>query len=576
MFAACIALGLLLLSPCVVTGWVADDYFHQLMLRRDPGFAGLAYRPLDLFRFASGDPHTARQLMDEGVFAWWTDPRAVLAFFRPLSSFSHWLDYALWPSSPARMHLHSLAWFALLLVVVCAMYRRFSQRAGAPALALLLFAIDDAHAPVVSWIANRNELIALTLALPATIAHQRLREDGWRAGAWLGPLLFGLGLLAGEAALIAGAYLLAYAVVLDRGPRLERYGSLLGYAAVVLIWRAVYQWLGYGADGSGLYVDPVRSPLAFVAATAERLPVLALGQLALPWADLWELYPLMVPWLRCAVGSAAGIVVCWFVVLLRPLWRESRSLRFWTLGALLALLPVCASFPHDRLLLGAGVGAMAVIAELLLRALRASDGIRSRLVLGVLGGIHLLLAPLLLPFRAGRIDDFNRVLDAGDRSIPSTPEIARKCVVLLNPPLDPFAAYLPVYRRARGEPRPRHLLWLNSGVTELSITGVDERTLRVRAKAGFLSSSSQLMLRDPRRSPRRGDTIELGAATIGVSESTLDGRPLEIIVRFHQPLHGERLVFLQWQAHGYVPFLPPAAGESVTVPALDLASALFG
>jgi hypothetical protein len=573
---ACIALGVVLSSPCLATEWVADDFFHQLMLRREPGVAGLAYRPLDLFRFASGDPQAARQLMDEGVFAWWTDPHAVLAFFRPLSSVTHWIDYRLWPSSPTWMHAHSLAWFALLLGVVAAIYRRFSESSGAPALALLLFAVDDAHAPVVSWIANRNQLVALALSLPALLAHDRYRAQGSRAGAWLGPLMFGLGLLASEAALIAGAYLVAYAAVLDGGSRRRSWTSLLPYAAVVLAWRAVYQGLGYGATGSGIYADPLRAPLSFLALMLERLPVLALSQIALPWADLWEIYPLTFPWLRWAVGGLAWIAVLGFVVLLAPLARESRRVRFWGIGSVLALIPVCASFPHDRLLLGASVGVMALIAELLLRAFRAPESTRSRLAIGVLIPLHLVLAPVLLPVRAAHIDDFNRVIDATDRTIPSGPRISRQRVVLVNPPLDPFAAYFPVYRQARGQPRPEHLLWLNSGVTELTITGIDASSLRVRAKDGFLSSSTQLMLRDPKRSPSPDEPIRLSTATIHVAATTDDGRPLEIVVRFHEPLQSEGLLFFEWKAHGYVPFTPPAPGTSVRVEAVDFVSTLFG
>jgi hypothetical protein len=370
--------------------------------------------------------------------------------------------------------------------------------------------------------------------------------------------------------------LLAYATVLDRGSRLQRYAALLPYLAVVLVWRAAYQALGYGAENSGLYADPARAPMAFIGAVLERLPVLALSQLALPWADFWELYPLTAPWLHHGVMVLAWVVLLAFVALLRPLWRDSAVMRFWSLGALVALIPVCASFPHDRLLLGGGIGAMALVAELLRRAFLARARARDRLVLGVLAGLHLLLAPLLLPLRAAVTDDFNRVLAVVDRSIPSTPDIADKCVVLVNPPIDPLAAYFPVYRQARGQPRPQQMLWLNTGVTELTITGVDASSLRVRAGAGFLSSKSQVMLRDPRRSPQRGETIELSFASIRVSESTADGRPLEILVRFREPLTSRRLLFLEWKPQGYVTFVLPAPGRSITVPAIDLLQTLFG
>jgi hypothetical protein len=84
------------------------------------------------------------------------------------------------------------------------------------------------------------------------------------------------------------------------------------------------------------------------------------------------------------------------------------------------------------------------------------------------------------------------------------------------------------------------------------------------------------MLRDPRRPPGLGETIELGAASIRVTTSMPDGRPREIEVRLRQPLASDELVWMQWSEDGYAPFRLPAAGESVVVPAVDIARALFG
>jgi hypothetical protein len=53
---ATILLALLLVSPSLGVGPMADDYMH--MARVDPRLhvPGFAYAPLDLFTFASGDP----------------------------------------------------------------------------------------------------------------------------------------------------------------------------------------------------------------------------------------------------------------------------------------------------------------------------------------------------------------------------------------------------------------------------------------------------------------------------------------------------------------------------------------
>src|SRR5262245_23196961 len=108
-----IALGLMLVVPCLFSGFALDDYvlLEQLANRPDKRWAGSA--PFDLFRWV--DPAHAHALMDGGGLSWWMYDRALLAFMRPLSSLSHALDYALWPHSAFLMHLHSWLWFALLL-----------------------------------------------------------------------------------------------------------------------------------------------------------------------------------------------------------------------------------------------------------------------------------------------------------------------------------------------------------------------------------------------------------------------------------------------------------------------------
>jgi hypothetical protein len=573
--ALCCVLGLFLLSPSLWSGLVADDYLHELMLREDPGIGGLRHRPLDLFRFADGQPETARALINEGVFPWWVDPNALLAFFRPLSSLTHFIDHRLWPSQPILMHLHSLLWFGLLIVIVGAIYRRFGASSHGFSLALLLFAIDDAHAPLVGWIANRNALVALCCGLPALLLHDRQRRGRFVHGAWLGPLAFGVGLLAGEVAISVFAYLVAYAACIDRGRWPSRWAALLPYALVLLGWKITCSALGYGAVGSGLYVDPLQQPLEFMRSASERLPVLGLALVAVPFADFWELYPLLSSWLRVGVLTLALVVLGLFGLALRPLVRQDARMHFWALGAALSLVPMCATFPHDRLLIGPGVGAMAVIAEMLRRGWARRHRFWPALGVGALGAVHLVLAPLLAPLRAGSVGQFSGLLRASDATLPSGPGVEAQTVILLNPPLDPFAAYLPVYREAGGVARPRQQLWLATGVSDLFVTTVDEHRLALRPRDGFLSSSMQLMLRSLRQASVRGEQVQLDGASVQVTELTGDGRPLQIVVRFDRSLADPSIVWRRWQHTGYAPFVLPAIGTTVVLPKADVLDLLF-
>ena len=232
---ATILLALLLVSPSLGVGPLGDDYMH--MARVDPRLhaPGFAYAPLDLFTFMSGDPSQRAVLLEEGVFGWWMAHDFRMSFWRPLSSLTHVLDHVLWPRSPVLAHAHSMLWFAALLAVLAALYRRFHAPWIAH-LALALYAVDDAHGWVVGWTANRNALVAATLAFAALVAHDRARRDGWRPGSWLGPALFGAALLGGEAALGVTGYLLAHALFIDSGPLRRRLARLWPYAALSVAW----------------------------------------------------------------------------------------------------------------------------------------------------------------------------------------------------------------------------------------------------------------------------------------------------------------------------------------------------
>jgi hypothetical protein len=240
---------------------------------------------------------------------------------------------------------------------------------------------------------------------------------------------------------------------------------------------------------------------------------------------------------------------------------------------------MCTTFPHDRLLTGLGIGGMALVAEILARVSEGTHPYKGRLapiVAAALVFVHLVLAPLLAPYRARAMSDVNRTLGVAYASIPSDVSVTGKSVVLVNPPLDPFAGYFLMYRAVAGERRPKHLRWFATGVTDLRIERVDERTLRIRPGAGFLSSTSQMMLRSLNLPARLGERIVLSDATIEVSDVGLDGRPLEILVQFLVKLEDSSLEWLKWEGHGYVPFRLPEVGETIELPAADMREVLFG
>jgi hypothetical protein len=568
---AIITLAVVLSLPSLTTGLVADDHVHQLLLREPRAFGGLSTRKLDLFSFASGKPEDAHKLMDAGVFPWWTDPEVRLSFWRPLSSLTHALDHALWPDSAVAMHAHNLVWFALALIATWFFYRRFLGAGWIAGLAILLYALDDAHGPALGWVANRNAMVALALALPSLVLHDRFIRDGWRPGAWLAPLVLLVSLLAGESALATCAYLAAHALWLDRGPLARRLLRLWPYVAVVVAWRAGYVALGYGASGSGVYLDPGHDPVGFAARLAPRYLLLALGQLALPWSDFAAMYPYIGPRVAPVMVTIALGVVAGFVALVTPLLRRDATARFFATGAALALVPIASTFPADRLLWFAGVGAMGLLAQLFAAPRTRFVG---RPAVALLVVVHLVLAPLLLPVRSRSMVTVELPLARANDSLPKT-DLAGKTLVLVNPPADLFAAYVLMTRASRGEPRPERLRWLATGTSGVTLRRTDERTLLVRPGRGFLENITEQMLRAPGRPLATGARLPLTGVTIEVTASLPDGRPAEARFTFDVPLEDPSLVWAAWPRTGYVRFTPPPVGGEVTLPPNDFLAAVF-
>jgi hypothetical protein len=575
-----IGLALALLLPALAGGLMLDDYVLALQARGDTRIAGLPGRPWLMFSFTSGRAEDNHALIDQGVLLpWWGDPHHLNAFFRPLSALTHRLDFALWPEQAWAMHAHSLLWFAALLLVVAHVYRTLDGREGraplpAPAaptaiLALALFALDDNHGMTITWIANRNALIATALALPALSAHHRYRAHGWWPGAWLGPLCFALGLCGGETAVAVFGYLLAYAACLDRGPLARRALSMAPFVALIVAWRVVFVLLGLGSQGSGAYHDPAHEPLAYAAALAHHLPVLLSSQLGLPLADNWFWGP---PSWDAPIWLLSITTVSVLLLLGHVLLREDRAARFWMVGMLLSACAVSASLPGERLVLVPGIGGSMFIAKLIYALWPRAGVARPPWMRGACAAlvlVHLVSAPLALPARAWSMHVLESAVERTDRAIPSTPAVTDKTVVVINTPADMLLNYLQVMRAERGVPRPRHLYWLSTASSPLTLTTLDDSTLRIRASGGFVLSPPERHYRADPSTLSVGSTVALSDMTVRVVETTPDRRPAVADFRFATPLRSEQRVFFSWQHGQLMRFVPPPPGRRVQFPRVD-------
>jgi hypothetical protein len=183
--------------------------------------------------------------------------------------------------------------------------------------------------------------------------------------------------------------------------------------------------------------------------------------------------------------------------------------------------------------------------------------------------LHVPFAIVLLPFRAQATADTERTLGRADRTIPESPDVGAKSVILVNPPVDAFAGYVQMQRAAYGRPRPRHLRWLATGVSAVTIERTGASRLRVTPEKGFLWLKSDWMQTSPEHAMPVGHEVRLSDVTITVKRVTPDGRPAEIEAAFAEPLESPRFEWLAWSRTGFKRFVLPSVGERTTLSKVD-------
>jgi len=569
-------LAIILTLPSLKAGLCVDDYHHKLLMDGSDSPIKLLDSPIDMFRFINGDPQRTAEIMDYGFFPWWTYERIKGAFWRPLTSITHWLDYILWPDTPALMHFQSLLWYGALAMAVAFLYRRFTAVALIAGLAALMYAVDDAHGMPAGFIANRNALMATLFGVLAIIAHDKWRRDNWRAGIAVGPLLLAASLLSAEAGIATCAYLVAHMLFIDRGTRRQRFAAMVPYIAVVLIWRVLWTHLGYGVENTGLYVDPVSEPLRFISAVKNAAPFLLLGQWALPPSDITMMLP---PWYWILLWRGALIFLVLLAFVFTPLLRKDKTTRFWAMGMSLSVLPICATFPNDRLLTFVGIGAMGLVAQLLCAVFDKTEwrpkAILWRIPAIVLAVIfilaHLIIAPPALIFRAAYPMMPKKIVERFMINGPLDDSVENQDLIIVNPPLAFIAMTSPLIWESNDQPMPRHLRTLTSSLLRpVKIHRPDAKTLVVQPEYGYYAWVLDALFRDKKHPFSIGDCVELTGMTVEIMELTGDDRPAKAAFTFTVHLEDPSLRWLQYKDGAFVPFTPPAIGQSMVLKAENL------
>jgi hypothetical protein len=356
--------------------------------------------PFGMYDFI--DDSNRSELVERGIMPWWTHPKLICRFFRPLSSVLLWADYRLFGRSPIWSHVHSLLWWAGASFAVYVLLSETLHKRAAR-IATLVFALAPCHVIPLAWIANREALVSTALGAAALRFYAHWRQGARLRDGATATFLFALAMLAGEYSLCFGGYVAAMEAVdlrRRRQPFARRVAGVSVFAVPSVAYLVVRGALHYGARYGGMYHDPFFDFGKFAEGVPRRLGVL----LCSGWLGVDELRALVMPgvWMIALVIAAIALMVVPVRRALGALDARELDGATWLLaGSLFGMVPMLAVEPSARLLGASMIGISAIVALVLERTwfppvveARRGAAEMSALVALALAFVHIVRAPL--------------------------------------------------------------------------------------------------------------------------------------------------------------------------------------
>jgi hypothetical protein len=329
----------------------------------------------------------------------------------------------------------------------------------------------------------------------------------------------------------------------------------------------VYQLVGFGGSGSGVYHHPLADPAGFIRLAATGIPTLLASGIAGFSADFWFTTPSLRP-AQVVVGCLA---ILGLLGVLRACWPHldsstRRGLRWLLTGSALSLIPVAAVFPSDRMLLVPGIGLTAALATLMVQAFRSWQTRRRWWLIGVggfLAVVHLLLAPLFtIGIQAFLIRHSRQSLELA--ASPVVVEAGGKETVLIFVPDHVVSLYLPLMIDHVEGPAPESWRPLSIAPYDHRLRRTAPRTLELEATKGavMLRSVFEELYRDPGNQLTPGTIVDRGLLRAEILAANHRG-PTRVAFHFDRDLSDPTLYFLVWQDGELCRAELPAVGEEV-------------
>lgn len=609
----------LIKAPIFADDYIQNAYFQtaeqasNTVALKDAGILGnmptgeFDFALKNQFNFFDPSVGNDKAMLEYGALPWWTKEDSLLHLFRPVSSFTHWIDYQLWPNNFEVMHLHSLIIFMIGLWMLFHLFQGLGLSRSVSMFAILLFGLDIGIAQALGWIAGRNAFIAWTIA-PLVILGYHKGTSGHKDTSdqktiadkrWYFMALFAMlvALFSAEAAISIAGYLGAYMFTMDKRSWKCRILSILPFAILCIMWRLWYQSQGYGSLFIGQYIDPGRSIVDFISHGVFHYPIL-----------FWHLFA-GTDGIEGMMSSSAMKLfsvwtMFWLVILLAvlvTLSKRHKLVNFLLLSVLFSLAPgVALSYSDPRVLLIPSIAGFALMAlfirEVLLHAKSLFNRVVIRwfayLILGYFLFAHVALSGFALlsvnaSFALGHIPEENRHGLYADITNQGEFDFKDQRVVVVNAP-DLFGnMYTPYYYAYKGVNLPLSIRSLSSAFNNVAVTRLSDRKISVKPQRGFIFHDKDPLQYETNKQAEYhhfdiiypfkkligffhngehdmhiGQTFSFNELTITVA-SVDNGRPLSIEVEASNP-NDLKWLSWDWTEKRFNQFELPEVGQTVS------------
>ncbi|RLU03938.1 MAG: hypothetical protein D9N11_01640 [Ketobacter sp.] len=557
--------------------------FEKGMILADPD-KSVTQGLLQAFHFYSPPAETVQAYKDYGNLPWWAASAPKMNPLRPVSAFTHWLDYRIAPNWLPFQMLHSLVYLLLLGYCTYRLFWKLSPRASVAVLGTLFVVVDYSHFVNFSWVAARNVFIAGaagTFALEQFIA--------WRQQNQVRFLLLSLGmlfvsLLSAEAGIGLAGYLFAYLLLVERASLRSTALSLLPYLLLVVTWRLLYSSLGYGASGIGLYLDPVGSPVEFVSSLVSTLPVLLASMIT----GIDGFIPSLNPSLRIWAALICAAVALLGIYLILPLLRRNALVRFMLMGSILAAVPASALITgSSRSGVFISLGFFWVLSLWLHEMMNLERSRMTRLFAQVVIAVHFVI-PSVMSFAVS--STLLPVVRAGDMQYQSVEKAllasnGNRSLVVVNSRATIREFYLPFSWFYEYGLVPNSMNSVAPGMTSFYLTRKGNRAFELHAPVGLpLTIDAKItdlqggvpafseahyvqmlqgLMTESSFHYRVGDVFQSGDMTVSVLEQ-MDGSPTRLSISFDSAVDPDNMLWqwYDWESRRYLPMQPLQLGET--------------